>query len=142
MNLEWLGLGIALTKINFTVVVYRSPHSYGFGVRKYIHFNKCTEEQKKCIEVWAQANGFSTTEKQWIQGETLNKVLDILEPFYSLLNQQQLNGIAKIRWMQNNPMPKVLWKDDGTRYKQKKGKNWKKFMYWVEAWDAFCEGLE
>jgi len=48
-------------------------------------------------------------------------------------------------WMRANPIPKVNYKDneDGTRTRRSKkiGKNWKKFMYWVEAWDSFCDSL-
>jgi len=58
------------------------------------------------------------------------------------MNLKDLNGIKKIQWVRDNPIPKVLYKEDGTRRSRKIGKNWKKFMYWAEAWDEFCEGLE
>ena len=143
MNLEWIGLGLALSKIRFTALVRRTPHSYGFEPVMYIRLKKiCTEEQRKCIEVWAQANGFSLTSQVQYHGEKMNAILDALEPFFSLLNPSDYNNIKKIRWLQDNPFPKVAWRDDGTRRSKKIGKNWKKFMYWVEAWDAFCEELK
>lgn len=143
MNLESIGLGLALTKLRFVGFVRRRPHSYGFAPRMFITFKtSATEEQRKCMEVWAQANGFSLTTQKQIGGEEMNKVLEALEPFHSLMLESDLNHIKRIRWLQNNPFPKVAYKEDGTRRSKKIGKNWKKFMYWVEAWDAFCESLE
>jgi len=143
MDLEQIGLGLLLTKIEYLVIVARSPHAYGFRVRTFARFRPhCTEEQRKCIDLWALSQGMDITNRKQVGGKMLDQLLDTLEPFYSLMNPNDTRGIKKIKWMRENPMPKVLYKEDGTRRKRKIGKNWKKFMYWVEAWDAFCEGLE
>jgi len=143
MNLEWVGLGLALTHIQYNAMVVRSPVAYGFKIIMFAKPRKtCTDEQLKCMEVWAQANGFTFMETAQLHGDKLNRLLEVLEPFHSLMKQTDLNTIKKIRWLQENPIPKTLWRDDGTRRKVKIGRNWKKFMYWAEAWDAFCEGLE
>ena len=109
MNLENIGLGMALMKIKYVVSTHRSPYSYGIKVESYLCIKKsCTEEQKKCSE-------------------------------------QDVKNIKKILWMRANPIPKVNYKDneDGTRTRRSRkiGKNWKKFMYWVEAWDTYCDSL-
>lgn len=143
MNLESVGLGLALTHIKFNVKTRRVPYAYGFEVLVYAKFSSSvTEEQKKCMEVWAQANGFSVLRTTEMYGDTLYSIIDALEPFNSLMRKNDLNNIKRIQWLRENPIPKTLWRDDGTRRKVKTGRNWKKFMYWVEAWDAFCESLK
>ncbi len=142
MNLEQIGLGMLLTKIDYIVTVARTPFAYGFRVRTLARFRKCTESQRKCIDLWALSQGMDFTGRKQVGGKMLDQLIETLEPFYSLMNPNDVNGIKKILWMRENPMPRVSYKEDGTRRSRKIGKNWKKFMYWVEAWDAFCEGLE
>lgn len=147
MNLENIGLGMALMKIKYVVSTHRSPYSYGIKVESYICIKKsCTEEQKKCIEVWANSKGLSVMETKRIYGDKMMRFIDELEPFQSLMSVQDVKNIKKILWMRANPIPKVNYKDneDGTRTRRSRkiGKNWKKFMYWVEAWDKFCEELK
>ena len=78
-------------------------------------------------------------------GEEMYRWIDELEPFQSLMSEQDVKQIKKILWHRDNPIPKVIYKneEDGTltRRSKKIGKNWKKFMYWVEAWDKSCEEL-
>lgn len=143
MNLEQIGLGLALTIMEYSVVVSRTPFAYGFRIRTRIRFRSvCTPEQRKCILLWAKSQGMDIGDRTQLGAELLNQWLDAIEPFHSLMNQKDLNGIKKIHWVRDNPIPKVLYKEDGTRRSRKIGKNWKKFMYWAEAWDEFCEGLE
>lgn len=143
MNLEWIGLGLAITKMDYIVKVKSTPYAYGFQVETLVKVKRsCTDEQKKCIEVWAQANGMSVIEPKRMYGERMKKWIDTMEPFYSLMHERDVKNIKKIIWMLDNPIPKVAYRDDGTRRSTKIGKNWKKFMHWVEAWDAFCEDLD
>jgi len=143
MNLEQIGLGLALTRMEYSVTVTRTPYSYGFRVRILARFRSvCTPEQRKCIVLWARSQGIDLGERKQLGGDILTQWLDAIEPFHSLMAEKDLRGIKKIHWMRENPMPRVSYKEDGTRRSRKIGKNWKKFMYWVEAWDDFCEGLE
>lgn len=84
-------------------------------------------------------------ETKRIYGDKMMRFIDELEPFQSLMCVQDVKNIKKILWMRANPIPKVNYKDneDGTRTRRSRkiGKNWKKFMYWVEAWDSFCDSL-
>ena len=143
MNLEQIGLGLALTKMQYKVYIRTSPWAYGYRATIYITLKStCTEEQKKCIEVWAQSIGVTVMDKKQIHGDDMMTWIEALEPFYSLMNQIDIKHIKKIKYLRENPMPRVAWREDGTRRSKKLGKNWKKFMYWVEAWDAFCEELD
>ena len=146
MNLRDVGLGLALTKAQYCVVTKRTPYAYGFKVERYIRLkDSCTQEQKKCIEVWANSKGLTVMERRQMYGEEMYRWIDELEPFQSLMSEQDVKQIKKILWHRDNPIPKVIYKneEDGTltRRSKKIGKNWKKFMYWVEAWDKFCEEL-
>jgi len=142
-HLESIGLGLALSKLQFVSQVKRHQFSYGFKVITHIRFKRsCNEEQKKCIEVWLQSHGHSLINRTQLGGESMMQVLELLEPYHSLMDKTQLNNIKKIHWLKENPIPKTLWKDDGTRRPRRIGKNWKKFLYWAEAWDAYGESLE
>ena len=88
-HLETIGLGLAITKLQFVAQVKRHQYSYGFKTVIHIRFKRtCTDELK------------------------------------------------------DNPIPKVLYKDDGTRRSRKIGKNWKKFLHWAESWDAYDDSLK
>lgn len=141
-HLEAIGLGLALTKLQFVAQVKRHQYSYGFKIVVHIRFKRCTEEQKKCIEVWLQSHDLSMIDRTQIGGEPMWRILELLEPYHSLMSESDLINIKKMYWLKDNPIPKTLWQDDGTRRSKKIGKNWKKFLYWAEAWDAYGEELE
>jgi hypothetical protein len=70
------------------------------------------------------------------------RILELLEPYHSLMGESDIINIKKIGWLKENPIPKVSFKDDGTRRSKKIGKDWKKFMYWAESWDAYGDSLK
>jgi len=142
-HLESIGLGLALTKLQFVVQVKRHPFAYGFKTVTHIRFKRSsTEEQKKCIEVWLQSHGLSLLGRFQLGGEDMWRVLELLEPYHSLMGKSDIINIKKMNWLKENPIPKVSFKDDGTRRSKKIGKYWKKFMYWAEAWDAYGDSLK
>ena len=142
-HLESIGLGLALTKLQFVAQVKRHPYAYGFAVETYIRFKRSsTEEQKKCIEVWLQSHDLSLINRSQIGGEPMWRILELLEPYHSLMGKSDIINIKKIHWLKENPIPKVSYKDDGTRRSRKIGKNWKKFLHWAEAWDAYDDFLK
>ena len=142
-HLESVGLGLALTKLRFVAQVKRHPFAYGFATDIHIRFKRSsTEEQKKCIEVWLQSHDLSLIDRTQIGGEPMWQILELLEPYHSLMGKSDINNIKKMGWLKENPIPKVSFKDDGTRRKRKIGKNWKKFLHWAESWDAYGESLE
>ena len=142
-HLETIGLGLAITKLQFVAQVRRHQFSYGFKIVVHIRFKEsCTEEQKKCIEVWLQSHDLSLINRTQIGGESMWRILELLEPYHSLMGKSDIINIKKMHWLKDNPIPKVLYKDDGTRRKRKIGKNWKKFLHWAESWDAYGEELE
>jgi hypothetical protein len=144
MNLEDIGLAFALLKLNLNVSMKRSTSAYGFQVRRALYFkSNCTEEQQKCIEVWAQSKGLTILGRTEIGNQKeITMWMDALEPYEPLMDNSMKRNIRKVRWTYENPIPKTLWRDDGTRRKVKTGRNWKKFMYWAEAWDAFNDALD
>jgi hypothetical protein len=146
MNLEQIGLGLASHKDAVQGRIF-------LRLSLFIRLQGCTHVYHTEVNLYGRAEevhrGMGTVHRvvtvmdtKEIGGEEMNKVLEALEPFHSLMLESDLNHIKKIKLVQNNPIPKVAYKDDGTRRSKKIGKNWKKFMYWVEAWDAFCESLE
>ena len=142
-HLESIGLGLALTKLQFVAQVKRHHHSYGFKIVVHIRFKRsCNEEQKKCIEVWLQSHDLSMINRSQIGGEPMWRIMDLLEPYHSLMSKSDLINIKKMNWLKDNPIPKVSYRDDGTRRSRKIGKNWKKFLYWAEAWDAYDDSLK
>ena len=142
-HLESIGLGLALTKLRFVAQVKRHPFAYGFATDIHIRFKRSsTEEQKKCIEVWLQSHDLSLIDRTQIGGEPMWQILELLEPYHSLMGKSDIINIKKMGWLKDNPIPKVSFKDDGTRRKRKIGKNWKKFLHWAESWDAFGEELK
>ena len=142
-HLETIGLGLAITKLQFVAQVKRHQYSYGFKTVIHIRFKRtCTDEQKKCIEVWLQSHDLSMINRTQIGGEDMWRILDLLEPYHSLMGKMDVINIKKMHWLKDNPIPKVLYKDDGTRRSRKIGKNWKKFLHWAEAWDAYDDFLK
>ena len=94
MNLEQIGLGLALTKMQYKVYIRTSPWAYGYRATIYITLKStCTEEQKKCIEVWAQSIGVTVMDKKQIHGDDMMTWIEALEPFYSLMNQIDIKHI-------------------------------------------------
>ena len=128
---EWNTPSPSLARLTHTVSVYAYWHAFVVFVRRSKGSVSCCGHAPKALTLVSALGGDILT--QW---------LDAIEPFHSLMAEKDLRGIKKIHWMRENPMPRVSYKEDGTRRSRKIGKNWKKFMYWVEAWDDFCEGLE
>ena len=43
------------------------------------------------------------------------RILELLEPYHSLMGMSDIINIKKIYWLKENPIPKVSYRDDGTR---------------------------
>jgi hypothetical protein len=132
---EFIGLGLAVTRLNFRVAVDKSPYGYGLSVRKYVSLKpNTTEEQKKCIEVWANSHGLSVMETRRIQRvDKLEKWVKVLDAFEFLLCPTDRVKYNMLKWVLDNPIPKIP---------RNKHRNWKKFMTWVNQHDEKYEDLK
>lgn len=133
-NVAYIGLGLILNKIRYHTVVAIRKGGYGYRARCYITRIKCSDEQLKCMEVWANMHGLTLMNSTKIENkEDLGKWLDVLEPYIHLLDSDMRKGYLKVKWMHENPLP--LIPKNMHRY-------WNQFYDWVRAWDAYNEEID
>tara|TARA_R110002012_G_scaffold56984_3_gene146577 strand:- start:914 stop:1339 length:426 start_codon:yes stop_codon:yes gene_type:complete len=131
---EYIGLGLAMARLSFKVDIEKTPFAYGLKVRKYITLKpNTTEEQKKCIEVWANSHGLSVMDTRRIQCvERLGKWVDVLDGFQFLMLDTDKVKYNMLKWVIENPIPKIP---------RNKHRNWKKFLSWVTQYDDYYETI-
>tara|TARA_R100000005_G_C5001651_1_gene208876 strand:+ start:946 stop:1377 length:432 start_codon:yes stop_codon:yes gene_type:complete len=132
---EYIGLGLAVNHLSFRVAVDKTPFAYGLKVRKFITLKpNTTEEQKKCIEVWANSHGLSVMKTRRIQCvERLGRWMKVLDAFEFLMSPTDRVKYHMLKWVLENPMPKIP---------RNKHRNWKRFMSWVEQHDEKYDELK
>lgn len=131
---EYIGLGLAMCQLSFRVDIDRVPHAYGLRVRHYITLKpNTTDEQKRCIEIWASSHGVSIMETNRIQAvDRLQKWFSVIDQFDFLLNKKDLKNYKMLKWVVENPIPKLP---------RNKIRNWKRFLSWVAKHDDYEEEL-
>ena len=131
---EYIGLGLAMARLSFKVDIEKTPFAYGLKVRKYITLKpNTTEEQKKCIEVWANSHGLSVMKTRRIQCvERLGKWVNVLDGFQFLMLDADKVKYNILKWVIENPIPKIP---------RNKHRNWKKFLSWVAQYDDYYETI-
>ena len=127
---EYIGLGLAMARLQYRGDIDRTPFAYGLKIRKYITLKtNTTEEQTKCIEVWANSHGLSVMDTRRIQCvERMGKWIDVLDGFEFLMLKSDKVKYNMLKWVIENPIPKI------PRNKQR---NWKRFLSWVEQYDDY-----
>tara|TARA_R110002051_G_scaffold325769_1_gene431023 strand:+ start:6389 stop:6814 length:426 start_codon:yes stop_codon:yes gene_type:complete len=127
---EYIGLGLAMARLQYRVAIDRTPFAYGLKIRKYITLKpNTTEEQKKCIEVWANSHGLSVMDTRRIQCvERLGKWVNVLDGFEFLMLDDDKVKYNMLKWVIENPIPKIP---------RNLHRNWKKFLSWVEQYDDY-----
>ena len=132
---EYIGLGLALKSLSFYISFERIGTGYGFKVRRCISLKEnVTDDQKKCIEAWANTHdltvyGFKTIQRE----ELVRKWMDILEPFEFLMKAKDRVNYWQMKWILDNPYPRIP---------KSQVRNWPKFRQWVDDFDANKEKLE
>ena len=112
-HLESVGLGLARTKLQFVAQVKRHPYAYGFTTGDLYSFQAFKHGRTKEVHRGGQSHDLSLINRSQIGGEPMWRILELLEPYHSLMGMSDIINIKKIYWLKENPIPKVSYRDDG-----------------------------